>query len=34
MVYKQLTDAGIPAVFGMENTANSLRKYVEYYQRK
>ena len=32
-VYKQFTDAGIPAVFGMENTANSLKKYVEYYKK-
>ena len=33
-VYEKFTSAGIPAIFGMENTANALRKYVDYYQNK
>ncbi|MBI4282705.1 MAG: CoA-binding protein [Chloroflexi bacterium] len=31
-VYRELTEAGIPALFGLQGTAKALRKFTDYYQ--
>ena len=31
-VYRELTEAGIPALFGLQGTARALRKFTDYYQ--
>ena len=30
--YRQLTEAGVPALFGLQDAAAALRKFVDYYQ--